>query len=64
VADWLKEVNRGKAPSLEEMKFTGPATNDVLGQTLQLLHAVYVAKTGCGSANWRSVSHSTTTTCA
>jgi len=29
VADWLKEVNRGKAPSLEEMKFTGPATNDV-----------------------------------
>jgi len=46
VADWLKEVNRGKAPSLEEMKFTGPATNDVLGQTLQLLHAVYVAEDG------------------
>jgi proteasome accessory factor C len=46
VADWLKEVNRGKAPPLEEMKFTGPATNDVLGQTLQLLHAVYVAEDG------------------
>jgi len=46
LADWLKDVNRGKAPSLEEMKFTGPATNDVLGQTLQLLHAVYVAEDG------------------
>jgi proteasome accessory factor C len=28
------------------MKFDGPVTNDVLGQTLQLLHAVYVAEDG------------------
>ena len=46
LADWLKAVNRGKAPSLDTMKFTGPATNDVLGQTLQLLHAVYVTEDG------------------
>jgi proteasome accessory factor C len=46
LADWLKDVNRGKAPSPEEMTFSGPATNDVLGQTLQLLHAVYVAEDG------------------
>ena len=46
LADWLKDVNRGKAPALEEMTFTGPPTNDVLGQTLQLLHAVYVAEDG------------------
>ena len=46
LADWLRDVNRGKAPSTEEMTFTGPATNDVLGQTLQLLHAVYVFEDG------------------
>jgi predicted DNA-binding transcriptional regulator YafY len=46
LADWLKDVNRGKAPALEEMTFDGPPTNDVLGQTLQLLHAVYVAEDG------------------
>ena len=46
LSDWLKDVNRGKAPSPEEMTFTGPVTNDVLGQTLQLLHAVYVAEDG------------------
>jgi proteasome accessory factor C len=46
LADWLKGVNRGKALSLEDMTFTGPATNDVLGQTLQLLHAVYLAEDG------------------
>ncbi len=46
LADWLKGVNRGKAPSLDDLKFTGPATNDVLGQTLQLLHAVYLAEDG------------------
>jgi proteasome accessory factor C len=46
LADWLKGVNRGKAPALDDMKFTGPATNDVLGQTLQLLHAVYLADDG------------------
>ncbi len=46
LAEWLKNVNRGKTPSMESMKFDGPATNDVLGQTLQLLHAVYVAEDG------------------
>jgi predicted DNA-binding transcriptional regulator YafY len=43
---WLRGVNRGDVPALETMKFDGPATNDVLGQTLQLLHAVYVAEDG------------------
>ncbi|HEY5092394.1 MAG TPA: WYL domain-containing protein [Acidimicrobiales bacterium] len=46
LGDWLKSVNRGKAPSPEEMTFVGPSTNDVLGQTLQLLHAVYVSEDG------------------
>jgi predicted DNA-binding transcriptional regulator YafY len=46
LTDWLKSVNRGKAPAPETMTFAGPATNDVLGQTLQLLHAVYVAEDG------------------
>jgi predicted DNA-binding transcriptional regulator YafY len=46
LADWLKNVNKGKAPSPEEMNFVGPSTNDVLGQTLQLLHAVYVSEDG------------------
>jgi len=44
--EWLKQVNRGKTPAIETLKFTGPATNDVLGQTLQLLHAVYLAEDG------------------
>lgn len=46
LADWLKGVNRGKAPPLDELTFVGPSTNDVLGQTLQLLHAVYVSEDG------------------
>ncbi len=46
LAAWLNNVNRGKARSLDALKFGGPATNDVLGQTLQLLHAVYVAEDG------------------
>ena len=46
LADWLRGVNRGKTLALEDLKFEGPATNDVLGQTLQLLHAVYVAEDG------------------
>jgi proteasome accessory factor C len=46
LADWLKSVNRGKAQNLATLKFEGPPTNDVLGQTLQLLHAVYVAEDG------------------
>lgn len=46
LAEWLAGVNRGKAPSIEKLKFSGPASNDVLGQTLQLLHAVYLAEDG------------------
>jgi proteasome accessory factor C len=44
--DWLEGVNRGRAPSIETLKFSGPVSNDVLGETLQLLHAVYVAEDG------------------
>ena len=43
---WLKSVNRGKAPNVESMNFKAGATNDVLGQTLQLMHAVYNATDG------------------
>jgi proteasome accessory factor C len=46
LGDWLKEVNRGNAPSPDSLRFSGPATNDVLGETLQLLHAVYLAEDG------------------
>ena len=44
--EWLEQVNRGSVPPLESLHFTGPATNDVLGQTLQLLHAVYLSPEG------------------
>jgi predicted DNA-binding transcriptional regulator YafY len=44
--NWLDGVNRGKTPPIETMKFSGPASNDVLGETLQLLHAVYMAEDG------------------
>jgi proteasome accessory factor C len=46
LAAWLREVNRGKVPPLDDLRFEGPATNDVLGQTLQLLHAVYLSDDG------------------
>ncbi len=46
LAEWLRHVNRAKAPALESVHFAGPATNDVLGQTLQLLHAVYLSDEG------------------
>lgn len=46
LAKWLTGVNRGKAPSVEGLKFAGPTANDVLGETLQLLHAVYMAEDG------------------
>ena len=46
LAQWLQRVNRGTVPSLADVTFAGPATNDVLGQTLQLLHAVYLAENG------------------
>jgi predicted DNA-binding transcriptional regulator YafY len=46
LASWLSNVNRGRVPSIESLNFLGTATNDVLGQTLQLLHAVYLSEDG------------------
>jgi len=43
---WLKDVNRAHDRDGAALKFSGPATNDVLGQTLQLLHAVYLSDDG------------------
>jgi len=44
--DWLSRVNKGSVPSPATLKFAGPASSDVLGETLQLLHAVYLAEDG------------------
>jgi proteasome accessory factor C len=44
--EWLGRVNRGKAPSASDIKFPALASGDVLGQTLQLLHAVYNSEDG------------------
>jgi len=44
--EWLKGVNRGQGVEPASLSFEGPATNDVLGQTLQLLHAVYLSENG------------------
>lgn len=43
---WLKQVNRGDTPTLDELTFKTSATNDVLGQTLALMHAVYGSPDG------------------
>jgi proteasome accessory factor C len=42
----LKRVNKGKVPSLDSLKFSAPTSSDVLGETLQLLHAVYLSEDG------------------
>ncbi len=44
--EWLGHVNRGKSPAAEDIKFPALASGDVLGQTLQLLHAVYNSEDG------------------
>jgi proteasome accessory factor C len=44
--EWLGRVNRGKSPAAEDVKFPALASGDVLGQTLQLLHAVYNSEDG------------------
>jgi proteasome accessory factor C len=44
--EWLGRVNRGKAPTASDIKFPALASGDVLGQTLQLLHAVYNSEDG------------------
>jgi proteasome accessory factor C len=46
LAQWLKDVNRGKSPNVEDLTFDASPVNDVLGQTLQLLHAVYLSEDG------------------
>ena len=43
---WLKDVNRGKVPDVTTLTFDPSSTNDVLGQTMQLLHAVYASEDG------------------
>ncbi|HEY1222783.1 MAG TPA: WYL domain-containing protein, partial [Acidimicrobiales bacterium] len=44
--EWLKHVNKGKVPALGSLKFSAPSSSDVLGETLQLLHAVYLSEDG------------------
>jgi predicted DNA-binding transcriptional regulator YafY len=44
--EWLKGVNRGPRPDPRTLNFPGPASADVLGQTLSLLHAVYQSEEG------------------
>ena len=46
LGDWLKSVNRGPAPDVEHLDFPNAETNDILGETLQLLHAVYLSESG------------------
>jgi proteasome accessory factor BC len=46
LAEWLQGVNRGTAPDPDTLSFPGAAGADVLGQTLQLLHAVYLSEDG------------------
>lgn len=46
LAAWLKDVNRGESPKVETLIFDPSPVNDVLGQTLQLLHAVYLSEDG------------------
>jgi len=44
--EWLKSVNRGTAPDVATLSFPPSGPSDVLGETLQLLHAVYLAEDG------------------
>jgi predicted DNA-binding transcriptional regulator YafY len=44
--DWLRGVNRGDVPAVSSLTFDVTPANDVLGQTLQLLHAVYASDDG------------------
>ena len=46
LAEWLSHVNRGNVPDLSGVSFAPSVGNDSLGQTLQLLHAVYLADGG------------------
>jgi proteasome accessory factor C len=44
--EWLTQVNKGPVPSISSLRFPAPTSSDVLGETLQLLHAVYNAEDG------------------
>jgi len=44
--EWLGSVNRGQIPPPSSLVFEVTPANDVLGQTLQLLHAVYASDEG------------------
>ncbi len=44
--EWLDGVNRAPVPSIEPGRFEAGGGQDVLGQTLQLLHAVYASEDG------------------
>ena len=46
LAAWLRDVNRGAVPDSSTLTFDSAPTNDVLGQTLQLLHAIYASEDG------------------
>lgn len=46
LARWLSGVNRGDRPTLDDIEFPVQSSGDVLGQTLQLLHAVYASEEG------------------
>jgi proteasome accessory factor BC len=43
---WLADVNQGDVPNVASLSFDAAPANDVLGQTLQLLHAVYLSEDG------------------
>jgi proteasome accessory factor BC len=43
---WLSDVNHGDVPDVATLSFDAAPANDVLGQTLQLLHAVYMSEDG------------------
>ena len=46
LAAWLRDVNRGAVPDITTLTFDSAPANDVLGQTLQLLHAIYASEEG------------------
>ncbi len=46
LAQWLDGVNHAAVPAIEPGRFEAAGGQDVLGQTLQLLHAVYASEDG------------------
>jgi len=62
LADWLKDVNRGKAPSIEELKFTARRRTTSWARPCSCSTPSTWPKTAFASANWRSDSPWTTIT--